>query len=100
MDFTLFVLPYVLIAFRTKEKLGFPVPVVKWLREDRYYEMIKDVFTDEIAREFFNADELVALLDEHKAGKDLSRKIWIVYMFLVWYRIYFVDRKAPTKSQA
>lgn len=83
-----------------KEKLGFPVPVVKWLREDRYYEMIKDVFTDEIAREFFNADELVALLDEHKAGKDLSRKIWIVYMFLVWYRIYFVDRKAPTKSQA
>ena len=94
------VLPYVLIAFRTKEKLGFPVPVVKWLREDRYYEVIKDVFTDEIARELFNADELVALLDEHKAGKDLSRKIWIVYMFLVWYRIYFVDRKAPTKSQA
>ena len=83
-----------------KEKLGFPVPVVKWLREDRYYEVIKDVFTDEIARELFNADELVALLDEHKAGKDLSRKIWIVYMFLVWYRIYFVDRKAPTKSQA
>ena len=29
-------------------------------------------------------------LDEHRAGKrDNSRKIWTVYIFLVWYDIYF-----------
>ena len=83
-----------------KEKLGFPVPVVNWLREERYYTMVKEWFTGDIAREFFNTDELVRLLDEHKAGADRSRKIWIVYMFLMWYKIYFVDRTVPKKPEA
>ena len=83
-----------------KEKLGFPVPVVNWLREDRYYTMVKEWFTGDIAREFFNTDELMKLLDEHKAGADRSRKIWIVFMFLMWYKIYFVDRTVPEKPEA
>ena len=83
-----------------KEKLGFPVPVVNWLREERYYDLVKEWFTGDIAREFFNTDELVRLLDEHKAGADRSRKIWIVFMFLMWYKIYFVDRTVPEKPEA
>ena len=83
-----------------KEKLGFPVPMVNWLRQDRYYEQVKEWFTGDLARRFFNTDELVRLLDEHKAGADRSRKIWIVYMFLMWYKIYFVDQKAPEKPAA
>ena len=43
---------------------------------------------------------LVELLDEHRAGADRSRKIWIVYMFLMWYKIYFVDKTVPEKPQA
>lgn len=82
-----------------KEKLGFPVPVVNWLREDRYYNQVKEWFTGDIAREFFNTDELVRLLNEHKAGADRSRKIWIVYMFLMWYKIYFVDKTVPEKPK-
>ena len=51
--------------------------------------------------QFFDVKELLGLLDEHKSGaKDNSRKIWIVYMFLVWYRIYFVDRTVPEKPAA
>lgn len=80
-----------------KEKLGFPVPVVNWLRQDRYYNEIKSWFTGDIANRFFNTDELITLLDEHKAGADRSRKIWIIYMFLMWYKIYFVDKAAPEK---
>lgn len=83
-----------------KEKLGFPVPVVNWLREERYYNLVKEWFTGDIAREFFSTDELVRLLDEHKAGADRSRKIWIVFMFLMWYKIYFVDRTVPEKPEA
>ncbi len=83
-----------------KEKLGFPVPMVNWLRQDRYYNEIKEWFTGDIASKFFNTDELVRLLDEHKASADRSRKIWIVYMFLMWYQIYFVDQKAPEKPAA
>ena len=83
-----------------KEKLGFPVPVVNWLRQDRYYALLKEWFTGPEAEAFFNTDELVRLLDEHKAGADRSRKIWIVYMFLMWYRIYFMDRAVPEKPAA
>jgi hypothetical protein len=36
------------------------------------------------------------LLDDHKAGAaDNSRKIWIVYAFLEWYRIFFIDGTVP-----
>ena len=62
-----------------KEKLGFPVPMVDWLRQDRYYNQVKEWFTGDIAQQFFNTDELVRLLDEHRYKIDRSRKIWIVY---------------------
>lgn len=78
-----------------KEKLGFPVPVADWLRQDCYYEEVRACFTGDLAQRFFDTDGLVRLLDEHRGGADRSRKIWIVYMFLMWYGIYFVDRKKP-----
>ena len=83
-----------------KEKLGFPVPMVDWLRQDRYYNQVKEWFTGDIAQQFFNTDELVRLLDEHRHKIDRSRKIWIVYMFLMWYKIYFVDKTVPKKPAA
>ncbi len=73
-----------------KKKLGFPVPIRVWLREDPYYDKVKEAFESEAARKYFHTEELLKLLDEHKSGqKDNSRKIWTVYTFLVWYRIYF-----------
>ena len=80
-------------AWAQKEKLGFPVPLVKWLREDAYYEQIKTCFSSELAQTFFNTNYLLTLLDEHRAGADNSRKIWIVYMFLIWYKVFFIDKK-------
>ena len=76
-----------------KKKLGFPVPTRIWLREDKYYQIVKDAFTSAAAEQYFNVKELVKLLDRHKAGKeDNSRKIWTVYMFLIWYKEYFETR--------
>ena len=72
-----------------KEKLGFPVPMALWLREDRYYNLVKREFESSEAALFFNVDELVRLLEEHRGGADRSRRIWIVYAFLTWYRIFF-----------
>lgn len=75
-----------------KEKLGFPVPVVSWLREERYFNEVKRTFESDVAARFFDVAELRRLLDEHRAGADRSRRIWIVYSFLIWYRVFFVDR--------
>ncbi|MDE6133290.1 MAG: asparagine synthase C-terminal domain-containing protein, partial [Oscillospiraceae bacterium] len=73
-----------------KKKLGFPVPIRVWLKEDKYYGIVKDYFTSETAEHFFNTEMLVKLLDDHRAGKyDNSRKIWTLFIFLVWYKVYF-----------
>lgn len=67
-------------------KLGFPVPVRVWLREEKYYGIVKAAFQSDTAKRYFNTDFLLALLDAHKNGKcDNSRKIWTVYTFLVWF---------------
>lgn len=75
-----------------KKKLGFPVPIRVWLKEDKYYNIVKDKFTSPQSAQFFHTDKLVQLLDDHRAGKyDYSRKIWTVFSFLVWYDVYFSD---------
>jgi asparagine synthase (glutamine-hydrolysing) len=73
-----------------KKKLGFPVPLREWLREDKHKETVRKYFTNETAEKYFNTDKLISLLNTHKAGKrDNSRKIWTVFTFLVWYEQFF-----------
>lgn len=73
-----------------RKKLGFPVPIRVWLRQEAYYEKVKALFVSEYAEMFFNQAYLMELLDAHYRGEaDNSRKIWTVYTFLVWYEIYF-----------
>ncbi len=73
-----------------KKKLGFPVPIRIWLKEEKYYGIVKATFESEAASKYFKSEELIKLLDTHKNGKaDNSRKIWTVYMFLVWYNEFF-----------
>ena len=74
-----------------KKKLGFPVPIREWIREEETYNHIYDLFSS--SEEFFKVDKILKLLKEHKNGKrDNSRKIWTIYSFLIWYQEYFVKR--------
>ena len=74
-----------------KKKLGFPVPLNDWLREDKYYEKVKKAFLSDISEKFFNTNELMKLLDEHKSGKNGNmQKIWSFYSFILWYEQFFV----------
>ena len=83
-----------------KEKLGFPVPVAAWLREPANANRVKTWFESLEAQLFFKEDELERLLNEHLAGADRSRKIFIIWMFLMWYRMYFVERTSPYETKA
>ncbi|MBQ9854106.1 MAG: asparagine synthase (glutamine-hydrolyzing) [Bacilli bacterium] len=74
-----------------KKKLGFPVPIREWIKEEETYNEIVEIFKK--SEEFFKVDKILKLLEEHKKGKrDNSRKIWTIYTFLVWYDEYFVKR--------
>ncbi len=85
-----------------REKKGFPVPIRFWLREDKYYNIVKDYFTSDFASKFFDTDKLMAILDEHKNSDDRAhdrgRKIWTVFTFLVWYKRFFMDETVACKK--
>ena len=76
----------------SKKKLGFPVPVRAWLREERYASIVREHFASAEAARFFHTEELMRLLNEHVSEKkDHWRQIWCVFVFLVWYRAYFAE---------
>ena len=73
-----------------KEKLGFPSPLAVWLRDDKFYNRVKDAFEGPVAQEFFVPEKLMELLDEHKSGRVSNmQKIWSFYTFIVWYEEFF-----------
>ena len=77
----------------SKKKLGFPVPVRAWLREEKYASLVREKFASAHAAKFFHTDALLQLLEEHVAEKkDNWRQIWCVFVFLVWYEEFFVKR--------
>ncbi len=74
-----------------KKKLGFPIPIRVWLREDTFYNRVREMFLGTPAQEFFDTKKLMKMLEEHKAKRhDNSRKIWTIYIFLIWYERFFV----------
>lgn len=84
-----------------KKKLGFPIPIRVWLRDPRYYEKVKVMFESESAKQFFDTALLKELLEEHIAQKhDNSRKIWTVYIFLIWYERFFANGKPVHPAMA
>ena len=73
-----------------KEKLGFPVPTRVWLKDEKYYNIVKKAFTSTTAQKFFNIDVLTQWLDDHYEGRaDTSRQVWTIYVFIIWYNMYF-----------
>ena len=75
-----------------KKKLGFPVPIRDWIREDDFYSDIKRVFDLDISHELFQHAYISKLLDDHKNKvQDNYRKIWAIYSFLKWYEVFFIN---------
>jgi asparagine synthase (glutamine-hydrolysing) len=75
-----------------RRKLGFPVPFGKWVKEEKYYNLIKQTFNSEYAKEFFDIDYINNLLEEHYNGNAANgKKIYVIYIFLIWYKRFFID---------
>ena len=73
-----------------RRKLGFVVPFVLWIKEEKYYKIVKEVFNKDFVSEFFDKDKINKLLDEHFNGiANNGRKVYTIYTFLKWYEIYF-----------
>ena len=77
-----------------RRKLGFPVPFSQWIREEKYYKKVKEMFNQKFVKEFFDQAVIEQMLEEHYHNKkNNGRKIYNVYSFLTWYKVYFLDEK-------
>ena len=78
-----------------RRKLGFVVPFVVWIREEKYYKIVKEIFNKDFVSEFFDKEKINSLLDDHFNNiANNGRKIYTIYTFLKWYEIYFTTQTA------
>lgn len=76
-----------------RPKNGFPVPIRDWLKQDKYYNYVKEIFQSSEAGIFFDQERLMGYLDEHYQGKAMrQRYIYTAMSLILWYREYFINR--------
>jgi asparagine synthase (glutamine-hydrolysing) len=79
-----------------RRKLGFPVPIRLWLR-DEMYEWARGIVLDSQTDALVDKNAVLRLLEEHKAGTlDHSRRIWALLVFMLWHGIFIERRISPT----
>jgi asparagine synthase (glutamine-hydrolysing) len=75
-----------------RPKLGFPVPLRHWLKNEMF-DWAKEVIAESETDKFIDKEVVLQLLEDHRQGKaDYSRKIWTVLIFMIWHQIY-IEKK-------
>ena len=73
-----------------RPKMGFPVPVGRWLR-DEFRPIVDEFVLGERAqaRQFFDRPALQRLVDEHRAGWSAhGDRLWLLVNLEIWHRIF------------
>ena len=83
----------------SRRKMGFPVPVGRWLRE-RFRCVIDEYVLSPRARErrIFNHDYVSELVGLHQAGEEHTERLWALINFEIWQR-RFIDREEPVRHK-
>ncbi|HLQ84337.1 MAG TPA: asparagine synthase (glutamine-hydrolyzing) [Pseudogracilibacillus sp.] len=67
------------------KKLGFPVPIRHWLKNE-LYDWAKNIIKNSETDELIHKSYVLNLLDKHQKNQsDHSREIWVILVFMVWY---------------
>jgi asparagine synthase (glutamine-hydrolysing) len=78
-----------------RRKLGFPVPIRLWLRNEMY-DWARDIVVKSQTDAELDKAAVLRLLEEHRAGSlDHSRRIWALLVFMLWHGIFVEDRIKP-----
>ena len=78
-----------------RAKLGFPVPIRHWLRNEMY-DWARAIITESQADALVDRAAALRILDSHREGKaDYSRKIWTLLVFMTWHGIFVENRIRP-----
>lgn len=83
-----------------RPKLGFPVPIRFWLKNEMY-DWARQIINDSQTDYLFNKQYFLQLLEDHRQDKrDNSRKLWTVLTFMMWHRLYVEEPHLMTSKEA
>ena len=77
---------------KNMKKRGFPVPLAHWMRTE-LYDDIRDILTSDVAKDYIHQSVALSLLEAHRGGKDNSRKIWTIMVFILWLESYMQNER-------
>ncbi|MHC5248124.1 asparagine synthase (glutamine-hydrolyzing) [Enterococcus sp. LJL90] len=70
-----------------RKKLGFPVPIRFWLKNE-LYDWAKSIIQTSDVDQWIDKKYALSLLELHASGKqDVSRKLWTLLTFMVWVQM-------------
>ena len=71
-----------------RRKLGFPVPLGRWLR-GQYWPVVEELVLGPRARQraLFHADTVRRLALAHRAGANHTARLWLLLTLELWWRI-------------
>lgn len=82
-----------------RRKLGFPVPIRFWLK-DEMYDWARDIISQSPTDKYFDKQYFLKLLEDHRKGvRDNSRKLWTILTFMTWYQQYIVNAGTSSMEQ-
>jgi asparagine synthase (glutamine-hydrolysing) len=79
-----------------RSKMGFPVPLSRWLRGP-FWPLVDELVLGarSVARGIFKKAALARLADEHRTGlADHGDRLWLLLNFEIWQRV-FIDGEPP-----
>ncbi len=83
-----------------RPKLGFPVPIRFWLKNEMY-DWARQIINDSQTDYLFNKQYFLQLLEDHRQDKrDNSRKLWTVLTFMMWHKLYVEAPHLMTSKEA
>jgi asparagine synthase (glutamine-hydrolysing) len=78
-----------------RRKLGFPVPIRLWLK-DEMYDWARQIILRSQTDEEIDKDAAMRLLEDHRAGTvDHSRRIWALLVYMLWHGIFIEKNIQP-----
>lgn len=81
----------------TRKKLGFPVPIRYWLK-DEIYDWAADLIKESETDQYINKENVLNMLERHRKGPvDYSRRIWTILTFMLWHQV-FIENKYSSRS--
>jgi asparagine synthase (glutamine-hydrolysing) len=78
-----------------RPKMGFPVPVGRWFRDEYRYIVDEYVLSERaMNRGIFSPDHVKKLVAAHNAGENHDERLWSLVNFEIWHR-RFIDGEIP-----